>query len=350
MMRTVPKALFGLAFLAFTVLWMARVVLGGPNNWDRGRAVGPFEPHNVGIAAIVGLWMIPPGLYVLTWPLRTWRRLKSTYYALTDRRAIISETGLLSRPRVRSYTARSLRLMRSEEHDNGTGDLIFESPSNWVGMAKTVGFLAIEDAHDVETLVRRTLFQQRRPRWESPELAARPAPAILGRKTYRLSLSIRLFQFVSFAAGLLTAFCIVGNLGLLGAVLILQPQLLSSLISQINPTDAGGAVGSIVAGVGTLLIAVLVAWNSFDFALAIPVEITIDEDGIIAFRRRLRKVTIPAGDIASITTGAWYDPNRFQAVVRHKGGKLRLINQFDDFVDFLATLGDLNPTVEIKGF
>ncbi len=255
MMWTVPKAFFGLAFLAFTVLWMAMVVRGGHNNWDQGRAVGPFEPHNVGIATLVGLWMIPPGLYVLTWPIRTWRRLKSTCYALTDRRAIISEPGLLGRPRVRSYTAHSLRLMRSEEHDDGTGDLIFESPSNWVGMAETVGFLAIEDTRDVEAIVRRTLFPPARPRWESSEQAARPAPAILGRKSYRLSLSIRLFQFVFLAAGLLTALCIIGNLGLFVGRADLPPKL---ICSAINPPGAAGAVGPHRRRGGDLLIA---AWS-----------------------------------------------------------------------------------------
>jgi hypothetical protein len=37
-------------------------------------------------------------------------------------------------------------------------------------------------------------------------------------------------------------------------------------------------------------------------------------------------------------------------VVRHKGGKLTLLNQFADFPDFLATLRELNPSVDLKGF
>ena len=84
--------------------------------------------------------------------------------------------------------------------------------------------------------------------------------------------------------------------------------------------------------------------------LSAPIEASWPEDGTIDFRSRLRTVQVPAGDITSITTGTWYDPNRFQAVVRHKGGKLTLINQFADFQDFLATLRELNPAVEIKGF
>jgi hypothetical protein len=31
-------------------------------------------------------------------------------------------------------------------------------------------------------------------------------------------------------------------------------------------------------------------------------------------------------------------------------GKLTLINHFSDFTDFLATVKDLNPSIEIKGF
>jgi hypothetical protein len=349
-MRTVPRALSGLAFLAFTLFWMAMVVRGGHNKWDKGRAVRPFEPENVVIATLVGLWMIPPGLYMLTWPLRTRSRLKGTHYALTDRRAVIGEPGFLGRARVRSYRADSLRLMRSEDHDDGTGDLIFESPSTWVGMTQTVGFLAIEGAREVEALVRRTLSSPELLRSESPARVAHLDPAISGRKTYRLSPGIRFFQFVSLAAGLLAAFCIIGDLVVLLGLLIFRPRLLFAFIADMKPPGAVGAVVPVIVGMGSILVAVLVGWSFLYFALVIPFEITIDEDGAVGFRSRLRTVTIPAGDITSITTGAWFDPNTFQAVVRHKGGKLALINQFAGFRDFLTTLRGLNPSVEIKGF
>ena len=77
--------------------------------------------------------------------------------------------------------------------------------------------------------------------------------------------------------------------------------------------------------------------------------ITIDEDRDVRFRGRLQTVTIPLNDIVMIRTGEWFDPNRFQAVVRHKRGKLTLINHFSDFADFLATVKELNPSIEIKG-
>ncbi len=354
-LRTVPKALFGLVFIALTLFWIVMVVRGGNNNWDKGRAVRPFELHNVAIAAFAALWMIPPGLYLLTWPLRTWRRLKGTCYALTDRRAIISEPGFVGQPRVRSHAAGSLRLMRLEEHDDGTGNLIFECPSTWVGMAQTVGFLAIADAREVEALVRRTLLTSAQPRSKSPSQAATgPAPARSGRTTYRLALSVRLFQFVALACSLLVAFCVIGNLVLFlfvcVAVPIFKPRLLVTLTIQMKQLGVLGVAGYIVAGVGSLLGAVLVGWNFLHFALVIPIEIIIDEDRTVGFRSRLRTITMPAGDIISIRTGSWYDPNRFQAVVRHKGGKLTLINQFADFRDFLATLRELNPAVEIIGF
>ncbi len=137
---------------------------------------------------------------------------------------------------------------------------------------------------------------------------------------------------VALAGGLLAAICVV------------------SLIAQLGPPGAGGAAGTVIGGVVSVLVAVLVSWNFFHFALAIPIEVRIDEEGVVRFRSRLRTVTIPACDITSITTGAWFDPNRFQAVVRHKGGKLTLVNQFAGFRDFLAMLRELNPAVEIKGF
>ncbi len=43
-MRTVPKALFGLAFLAFTIRWMAMVVQGGGKTGTRGGRSSPSSP------------------------------------------------------------------------------------------------------------------------------------------------------------------------------------------------------------------------------------------------------------------------------------------------------------------
>ena len=349
--HSVPQTLVGLAFVAFTLVWMVMVVQGGHNNWDRGQFVPPFAPHNLLIATLAGLWMIPPGIFVLIGPLRTWRRLKTTCYALTDRRAIVGERRLFGRLHCRSYAPAALRLMRLEEKPDDSGDLIFECISTWDGRARPVGFLAIDRAREVEALVRKTLLSGARPDIDSPgRAAAHPDLAIAVSQTYRIALAVRLFQFVALAAGLLAGFCLLGNLVLALFVLVFRPTLLFALVPQIEPFGVLGVAGSLAAGMGSLLACGIVVWGFFHIALAIPSEIAIDERGAIGFRSRLRTVTVQAGDILSIRTGGWFDPNRFQAVVRHKGGKLMLINQFPGFRDFLVTVRELNPAVEIKGF
>ena len=125
---------------------MFGVSLNGLGKPNPNRVVRPFEPENIGLAAMVGLWMLPPGFYMLTSPLRLARRLKRTRYALTDYRAIIVEPGFFGRTRVRSYPPESLRLMRSDEQPDGSGDLIFEERiDRWQHDRYGIGFLAIDD-------------------------------------------------------------------------------------------------------------------------------------------------------------------------------------------------------------
>jgi hypothetical protein len=351
-LQSAPKAFTGLGFIAFTLLWMVMVIRGGRNNWDRGQVVPPFARHNVLIAAFAGLWLIPPALILLTWPFRTWQSLRHSFYALTDRRAIIIESGYLGRTKTREYSAHSLGLMRVEAHSDGTGDLIFESPSSWVGPAQTVGFLAIDQAEAVENLVRETLFAAGTQPTNSPGRSTQQSAAPTAvSKCYRLSLAMRLFQFVFLGAGILVAFCLLGNLVVFLAILIIQPQfIVDGLIPELGQFGAFGIASAIAGGLGSLLTCLLVCWLFFRFALGFPIEITVDEDRSINFRSRLRTVTIPVDNVVSIRTGDWFDPNRFQALVRHKSGKLLLVNHFSDFKDFLTTVKTLNPAIEIKGF
>jgi hypothetical protein len=351
-LQSVPKALIGLAFIAFTLFWMIAVISGGHNNWDKGQVVPPFAPHNVLIAAIAGLWMIPPGLYLLFWPLRSWRRLRRNCYALTDRRAVIVTPGFLDRSRTKSFTAEALPLMRFEEHPDGTGDLIFARPSNWAGLSEAVGFLGIDKAWDIEGLVRKTLITSAQRKTDSSApFAVKKAPFPTVRKCYRLPLWIRLFQFVFLAAGALVAVCILADLVLVCAVLVVGPaRLLGPRPPGLGALRGAEIAAAIAAGLGSLLMGGFVCAMFFHFALRIPIEITIDEERDVRFRGRLRTVTIPVSEIVMIRTGEWFDPNRFQAVVRHKRGKLTLINHFSNFTDFLATVKGLNPAIQINGF
>jgi hypothetical protein len=331
---------------------MVMAIRGGHNGWDEGRAVPPFAPHNVLIAAVAGLWMIPPGLYLLTSPIRTWRRLRRTGYVLTNRRAIVIEPRFLGRAKTRSYSAAALRLMRVEECRNGSGDLVFECPSRWAGLPQTVGFLAIDQGADVEALVRNTLLSKTSLRTDSPaEPGARTTRSTRVEKRFRISLGFRVFQFVLLAAAALVTCAILADFVVILGIIVLRPQLaLDIFLPQVKRLDALGGVGAIAAGAGASIAALFVAGMFCYFALLVPVEITINEDRDISFRSRLRTVTIPIQDISMIRTGQWFDPNRFQAIVEHKRGKLMLVNLFSDFRDLLATVRDLNPAIEIKGF
>jgi hypothetical protein len=133
--------------------------------------------------------------------------------------------------------------------------------------------------------------------------------------------------------GMATSFCVIHIAG--ASVLVLMPK---QALSRLLPAG------------GSLAISVLLGCMSFRTAFGTPTEITVDGDGRVEFRSRLRTIVLEASNITSITTGEWYDPNRFHAVVRHKGGRLTLVNDFADFEDLLATLRDLNPAIQIKGF
>jgi hypothetical protein len=154
-MKAVPQGLFGLAFVAFTLYWMATVVQGNRNNWDRGRVVPPFADHNIVIAASCGLFLLPPGIALLLATYGEWRRADGLHYLLTNRRVIIAQAG---RVHVLSFTPGALRGMKATERRDGSGDLVFGTRPTMVnGMTQSVGFLAIEDVRAVEALVRKTL-------------------------------------------------------------------------------------------------------------------------------------------------------------------------------------------------
>lgn|GEM_PF-791213 len=326
--RMIPRALAGLGFVAFTLVWMASVVQGKNNNWDRGKAVAPFAPHNVRIAALVGLSMLPPGLYMLIWPMRAWRRAGGTAYALTDRRAMI-----IAGHRAESFRPEVLALVQCDEQAGGSGDLVFENRNTWIGQARPVGFLAIERVRKVEALLRRALGEAH---------FAAPAPSVGGRpdggfgrpaRTWKLPV----FQRV-FLVGICLGFSIVPILMAVWAVDTALVLALGLHRGQVPKALPFAGLGAVVSSLG------------FAFAilhiLATPVEISLAEDGTVTFRSWLRTEAIPAGEIRSVETGG----NRAEATVRHGGGSVALINNFPNFRSFLASLKVSNPDVVIRGF
>lgn len=97
--------------------------------------------------------------------------------------------------------------------------------------------------------------------------------------------------------------------------------------------------------VGGLLFLAVVAWNAY-WVLSLPQRISVSETGQIEFRSPLRRRRVTSGEVVSIRPAG----GQFGFLtVRTARGKIRLLNQFDGFHDFLTELKARNPAVELRG-
>jgi hypothetical protein len=96
--------------------------------------------------------------------------------------------------------------------------------------------------------------------------------------------------------------------------------------------------------VGVFFLAV-VGFNAY-WVLRIPNRITVTDDGYIEFIGPLRRKRFAARDIHSIA------PDAGQVgflVIKTDRGKVRILNQFDEFHEFIAWLKTNNPAVKLRG-
>jgi hypothetical protein len=119
-----------------------------------------------------------------------------------------------------------------------------------------------------------------------------------------------------------------------------------------------------IAGVGVLIFVVssaeiaapvavpfLLVWVGFVgfFAyqmLRMPSTIEWQSNGTVVFRGLIRSLSVPISEIQSIRprgNGLGF------LEIRFAGGRLQLLNQFDEFHDFLSRLKAENPKVELRG-
>jgi hypothetical protein len=142
-----PLTLFGIPFTAFTVFWImtatgfARHGPGGPPAFFVLFGI-PF--------AVVGLGMLLAPLWAL-------RKAARTVYAVTDRRALSIEGGLLGRSTVRSFEPERLAVLARTQYADGSGNLVFRREYHQDGRRGRfvdVGFFAIPDVKDVEDRIR----------------------------------------------------------------------------------------------------------------------------------------------------------------------------------------------------
>lgn len=153
-----------LPITAFAVVWTALssvffVIL---NVYGTSGRNGQQDP---GFVLIVTSLFVLIGVGLLSIPYWLRRQAKHTYYVLTDRRAILWECRWFGNAEVRSYSPEHLTEMFRVEYPRG-GDLVFRervvmsqtSRSNDRSEVQQHGFMGIDNVHEIEALVRKTLL------------------------------------------------------------------------------------------------------------------------------------------------------------------------------------------------
>jgi hypothetical protein len=123
-------------------------------------------PHSMSafIFVLSGIPLLLIGASLASTPLWMRRKAARTVYALTDRRAIVIEGSVFRGTQtVASYTPERLTNLSRTEHQNGTGDLVFEQVragyrKNGSEVYRPRGFLGIHNVREVEQLLQSTLL------------------------------------------------------------------------------------------------------------------------------------------------------------------------------------------------
>lgn len=89
----------------------------------------------------------------------------------------------------------------------------------------------------------------------------------------------------------------------------------------------------------------MVGWNWY-WILSLPHKINFSDRGEITFVSLLRRRTVSGTEIESIKP---YQGQFGFLLVRTAHCKIRLLNQFDGFHDFIVNLKAINPSVELRG-
>lgn len=319
--RASLRALIGLGLAVTTTL---RVIgtLQGPGNWDRGESVPPSASHNIVIATVYALSLLPLTVVLLKEPLRAALDARRTLYALTDRRALILWRDMLGDERLATYPPEALAEWKVERREDGSGHLIFEERNDGGGFRNLAGFLEIPAVGEVEPLVRKMLAcpfeilpsDEPEAAGKSPDSEQEPdfdGPVIVAARRSRLS-------------RILAIWC--GTTTLIGGLLYLM---------------VGEPSGFILLVLGGFLL---------DWSPRQPRELAISADHRLVVRRASgASASIPIADILRVETGDFFDLRRTRILIRHRLGTLRLPNDFDNIHGLVAQIRRINPAVEIDG-
>ena len=145
--RSTGSFLFAIPWTAFAIFWMCAA---------SGFKFPDFSQGGFSFFPLFGLPFLLIGVGMLSAPWWMYRKAFKTIYAITDRRAMILESGRTTA--IRSYPPNRLRNIYRKEKNDGTGDVIFDSLASGGSDAErpalVFGFLNIYDPKTVEHMLR----------------------------------------------------------------------------------------------------------------------------------------------------------------------------------------------------
>lgn len=134
--------LFAIPWTAFSLFWIAGAA---------GFKIPDFKSPT-SLFPLFGLPFLLIGMAMLASPYFLYKKAKSTYYIITDRRALIFEDGVSVK--IKSFGPGQLQHMERVQAPDGSGSLIFsEQRSGRNNRTVKVGFLGIKDVQQAEVLL-----------------------------------------------------------------------------------------------------------------------------------------------------------------------------------------------------
>jgi len=134
--------LFAIPWTAFALFWMAGAA---------GFKIPNFKSP-MSLFPLFGLPFVLIGLAMLASPLFLYKKAKSTFYIITDRRALIFQDG--ATVKMQSFGPQQLQNIERIQAPDGSGSLIFtEQRSGRNNRSVKIGFLGIKDVKHAEALL-----------------------------------------------------------------------------------------------------------------------------------------------------------------------------------------------------
>ncbi len=153
--------LFGIPWTAFALFWTITAFAGT-------RHVQGNDVMSSGFRWAFPMFGVPfvlVGFGMLSSPWWSRRKAAGVFYAITDRRALVSEPGWRGARTVRAFGPDEMQSIERTEHPDGSGDLVFTRrawrDSDGDRHTMSVGFLGVARVREVEDQLRKLLASSR---------------------------------------------------------------------------------------------------------------------------------------------------------------------------------------------